>query len=81
MNKSTIERLLKIILWYDRICTEYEFQIEGIMQAVDKFLEGDDLKEEDPVKRAARMREKVLEYIEWLEDKVDKVDKGGNTNV
>ena len=78
MNKSTIERLLKIILWYDRICTEYEFQIEGIMQSVDKFLEGDDLKEEDPVKRAARMREKVLEYIEWLEDKVD---KGGNTNV
>lgn len=78
MNKSTIERLLKIILWYDRICTEYEFQIEGIMHSVDKFLEGDDLKEEDPVKRAARMREKVLEYIEWLEDKVD---KGGNTNV
>ena len=58
MNKSTIERLLKIILWYDRICTEYELQIEDIMQAVDKFLEGDDLKEEDPVKRAARMREK-----------------------
>ena len=78
MNKSTIERLLKIILWYDRICTEYEFQIEGIMHSVDKFLEGDDLKEEDPVKRAARMREKVLEYIEWLEDKVD---KGGDTNV
>lgn len=78
MNKSTIERLLKIILWYDRICTEYEFQIEGIMHSVDKFLEGDDLKEEDPVKRAARMREKVLEYIEWLENKVD---KGGNTNV
>ena len=78
MKKSTIERLLKIILWYDRICTEYEFQIEGIMHSVDKFLEGDDLKEEDPVKRAARMREKVLEYIEWLEDKVD---KGGNTNV
>ena len=77
MNKSTIERLLKIILWYDRICTEYEFQIEGIMHSVDKFLEEDDLKE-DPVKRAARMREKVLEYIEWLEDKVD---KGGNTNV
>ena len=78
MNKSTIERLLRIILWYDRICTEYEFQIEGIMHSVDKFLEGDDLKEEDPIKRAARMREKVLEYIEWLEDKVD---KGGNTNV
>ena len=78
MNKSTIERLLKIILWYDRICTEYEFQIEGIMHSVDKFLEGDDLKEEDPVKRAARMRKKVLEHIEWLEDKVD---KGGNTNV
>lgn len=78
MNKSTIERLLKIILWYDRICTEYEFQIEGIMHSVDKFLEGDDLKEEDPVKRAARMREKVLEYIECLENKVD---KGGNTNV
>ena len=78
MNKSTIERLLKIILWYDRICTEYEFQIEGIMHSVDKFLEGDDLKEEDPIKRAARMREKVLEYIEWLEDRVD---KGGNTNV
>ena len=63
MNKSTIERLLKIILWYDRICTEYEFQIEGIMHSVDKFLKGDDLKE-DPVKRAARMREKVLEYID-----------------
>lgn len=78
MNKSTIEPLLRIILWYDRICTEYELQIEGIMQSVDKFLEGDDLKEEDPVKRAARMREKVLEYIEWLEDKVN---KGGNTNV
>ena len=78
MKKSTIERLLRIILWYDRICTEYEFQIEGIMHSVDKFLEGDDLKEEDPVKRAARMREKVLEYIEWLEDRVD---KGGNTNV
>lgn len=77
MNKSTIERLLKIILWYDRICTEYELQIGGIMQSVDKFLEGDDLKE-DPVKRAARMREKVLEYIEWLEDKVE---NGGNTNV
>ena len=78
MNKSTIERLLKIILWYDRICTEYELQIEGIMHSVDKFLEGDDLKE-DPVRRAARMREKVLEYIEWLEDKVDK-KKGENTN-
>ena len=78
MNKSTIERLLKIILWYDRICTEYEFQIEGIMHSVDKFLEEDDLKEKDPVKRAARMREKVLEYIECLENKVD---KGGNTNV
>ena len=78
MNKSTIERLLKIILWYDRICTEYEFQIEGIMHSVDKFLEGDDLKEEDPVKRAARMREKVLKYIEWLEDKVE---NGVNTNV
>ena len=77
MNESTIERLLKIILWYDRICTEYEFQIEGIMHSVDKFLEGDDLKEEDPVKRAARMREKVLEYIEYLEDKVE---NGGNTN-
>ena len=77
MNKSTIERLLKIILWYDRICTEYEFQIEGIMHSVDKFLEGDDLTE-DPIKRAARMREKVLEYIEWLEDKVE---NGGNTNV
>lgn len=47
------------------------------MNSVDKFLEGDDLKE-DPVKRAARMREKVLEYIEWLEDKVE---NGGNTNV
>ena len=78
MNKSTIERLLKIILWYDRICTEYEFQIEGIMHSVDKFLEGDDLKEEDPVKRTARMREKVLEYIECLENKVE---NGGNTNV
>ena len=78
MNKSTIERLLKIILWYDRICTEYEFQIEGIMHSVDKFLEGDDLKEEVPVKRAARMREKVLKYIEWLEDKVE---NGGNNNV
>ena len=78
MNKSTIEPLLRIILWYDRICTEYELQIEDIMHSVDKFLEGDDLKEEDPVKRAAQMREKVLEYIEWLEDKVD---KGGNTNV
>ena len=78
MNKSTIEPLLRIILWYDKICTEYELQIEGIMQSVDKSLEGDDLKEEDPVKRAARMREKVLEYIEWLEDRVD---KGENTNV
>lgn len=78
MNKSTIECILKIILWYDRICTEYEFQIEGIMHSVDKFLEEDDLKEKDPVKRAARMREKVLEYIECLENKVD---KGGNTNV
>lgn len=78
MNKSTIEPLLRIILWYDKICTEYELQIEGIMQSADKFLEGDDLKEEDPVKRAARMREKVLEYIEYLENKVD---KGGNTNV
>lgn len=77
MNKSTIEPLLRIILWYDNICTEYELQIEGIMQSIDKFLEEDDLKE-DPVKRAARMREKVLEYIEWLEDKVE---NGGNTNV
>lgn len=49
MNKSTIEPLLRIILWYDKICTEYELQIEGIMHSVDKFLEGDDLKEEDPV--------------------------------
>lgn len=57
MNKSTIESLLRIILWYDKICTEYELQIDGIMRSVDKFLEGDDLKE-DPVKRAARMREK-----------------------
>lgn len=77
MNKSTIEPLLRIILWYDKICTEYEFQIEGIMNSVDKFLEEDELKE-DPVKRATRMREKVLEYIEWLEDKVE---NGGNTNV
>ena len=77
MNQSTIEPLLRIILWYDKICTEYELQIEGIMQSIDKFLEGDDLKE-DPVNRAARMREKVLEYIEWLEDKVE---NRGNTNV
>lgn len=77
MNKSTIEPLLRIILWYYKICIEYKLLIEGVMQSVDKFLEGDDLKEEDPVKRAARMREKVLEYIEWLEDKVD---NGGNTN-
>lgn len=78
MNKSTVERLLGIILWYDKICTDYELQIEGIMHSVDKFLEGDDLKEEDPVKRTARMREKVLEYIEWLEDRTE---NGGNTNV
>lgn len=78
MNRSILERLLRIILWYYKICTEYQLLIGGIMQSVDKFLEGDDLKEEDPVKRAARMREKVLEYIEWLEDKVE---NGGNTNV
>ena len=38
MNKSTIEPLLRIILWYDRICTEYELQIEDIMHSVDNML-------------------------------------------
>lgn len=46
--------------------TNLEYTIAGIMHAVDKWLEGDELKQ-DAINRAATMREKVLKIVEGLQ--------------
>lgn len=54
-------------------CTE--LTLEGAMWFVDKWLDEEDLKEEDPVKRAIRMREVVLDHMEALEAKVETLEQ------
>lgn len=59
-----------IIKEYSRLLslfTQKDLQIAGIMHSVDKFLDNEELREEDPVKRACKMRENVLSYLEELE--------------
>ncbi len=47
-----------------------EYEIIAIMHSVDKWLEGDELKE-NTATRSAIMREKTLQIIERLQDELD----------
>lgn len=53
---------------------ELEYIILGIMHSVDKWLEGDELME-DEVNRAATMREKVLRIIEEKDKEIARLEK------
>ena len=49
------------------------YKLEGIMHSVDKWLEGDELKQ-DEVNRAATMREKTLQIMEQQKAEIDKLN-------
>ena len=49
-----------------------EYTLIGVMHSVDKWLEGDELNQHE-VKRAIRMREKVLQIIEKQQAEIDKL--------
>lgn len=69
--------------WLDRLeadevpkdgMTPLEYKLVGVMHSVDKWLEGDELNQ-DEVNRAITMREKTLKIVEALEDERDKYKK------
>lgn len=49
-----------------------EYTLIGVMHSIDKWLEGDELTQHE-VKRAIRMREKVLQIIEKQQVEIDKL--------
>lgn len=49
--------------------SDLEYTLMGVMHSVDKWLEGDEL-EQDEVNRAVTMREKTLQIIENIETEV-----------
>lgn len=54
---------------WEKAYTDLEYTLIGVMHSVDKWLEGDELKQ-DEVNRAATMREKTLRIIENAKRKV-----------
>lgn len=52
------------------------FKLNGVMWSVDKWLEGEELKQ-DEVNRAITMREKTLQITEKLQAEVEKWEKKG----
>ena len=53
---------------------DLEYKLIGVMHSVDKWLEGDELNQ-DEVNRAITMREKTLKIVEALEDERDRYKK------
>ena len=54
---------------WEEAYTDLEYTLIGVMHSVDKWLEGDELKQ-DEVNRAATMREKTLRIVENAKRKV-----------
>lgn len=54
--------------------TELFFKLEGVMWSVDKWLEGDELKQ-DEVNRAITMREKTLRIVESQQAEIERLKK------
>lgn len=50
------------------------YKLTGVMHSVDKWLDGDELKQ-DEVNRAATMREKTLQIVENLQSKNERLEK------
>lgn len=74
MNVS-IKYLHKLDL-INRLKSENEdlfYKLEGVMHSVDKWLEGDELKQ-DEVNRAATMREKTLQITEKQQAEIERLE-------
>lgn len=56
------------------------YKLAGVMHSVDKWLEGDELKQ-DEVNRAATMREKTLRTVESLQAENEQFDKKVETEI
>ena len=54
--------------------TDLFYKLNGVMLSVDKWLEGEELKQ-DEVNRAITMREKTLQIVEKLEAEVERLQK------
>lgn len=54
--------------------TTLDLKLTGVMHFVDKWLEGDEL-EQDEVSRADTMREKTLKLVESLQAEIDRLHK------
>lgn len=52
--------------------TELQYTLWGVMHSVDKWLDGDELKQPE-VQRAAIMREKTLQVVEQLQAEIEKL--------
>lgn len=63
--------ILNLISKLENKNTELEYKLLGVMHSVDKWLEGDELNQ-DEVNRAATMREKTLRIVEGLQSKIEK---------
>lgn len=57
-----MELLMEYMVALGKKRDELELTLEGVMWSVDKWLEGDELKQ-DPVNRAITMREKILKLL------------------
>lgn len=53
---------------------EYDYTLDGVMHFVDKWLDGDELKQ-DEVNRAATMREKTLQIVEAKQVEIERLNK------
>ena len=65
---------------YKREAINLELTLRGVMHSVDKWLEGDELKQNE-VDRAVTMREKTLQIVERLKNLVEASDKNCKTAV
>ena len=65
---------------YKREVINLELTLRGVMHSVDKWLEGDELKQNE-VDRAVTMREKTLQIVERLKNLVEASDKNCKTAV
>ena len=72
-NRETANLVANDILAeVDKEQKDFEYTLIGVMHSVDKWLDGDELKQ-DEVNRAATMREKTLQIVESKQAEIERL--------
>lgn len=71
-ERAENKTLLDLLSRQAREVVMLEYTLDGVMHSVDKWLDGDELKQ-DEVNRAITMREKTLQIVEGLQAEIERL--------